>query len=192
MPDPKTMQDAACIRSHMHEYLQMTTDEKNTAGFEISGMIRILANMYENAGPAHSGSIDLSGPRLKLLFLLLSEERRGNTAGITPSELSRHQNVTRNTISSLLRGLETQGLIERTLDFNDRRLFHIRLTPTGRELITHTAPELISFMNRLSIGLKPAEQTLLLDLLGKLMGSIQENCACGQLLPGLEPEPKTT
>ena len=68
-------------------------------------------------------------------FALYVEEQRGKSLGLPPSYLSRCQDVTKNTISVLLRGLEDQGWIERTLDPDDRRVFRIRLTPAGRELI---------------------------------------------------------
>ena len=93
------------------------------------------------------------GPRWVLLFRLLAEERCGCGEGISPTHLSQRQNVSKNTISVLLRGLEEQGLIERTLVPDDRRAFQIRLTAAGRTLVETTAPAHIAFLNEMTAGL---------------------------------------
>ncbi len=104
------------------------------------------------------------------------EEARGNCAGITPTALSRVQSVSKNTISALLRGLEEQGLVQRTLDPTDRRLFRIQLTAHGRELVRREAPGRVRHLNRLAQGLTEPERQELTDLLWKLFSSIYKNC----------------
>ena len=115
--------------------------------------------------------------------------------GISPTHLSRCQNVSKNTISSLLRGLEDQGLVERTLDPADRRGFHIRLTESGRVLVRTTVPEHLAFLNTLAADLTPADRDQLLALLDKLHRSIAQRIgdsrpgAAAIEDPGREPEP---
>lgn len=151
-------------------------------GFIISALVHILANLYDNLeGP---GDDDLTGPRLGVLARLVEEERRGNAEGLTPTVISRYQHVSRNTVSALLRGLEQQGLIERRLDENDRRLFRIRITESGRLTVAERAPAWIERANRIAAGLTPEERAELIDLLSKLFVSIHENAtppdACGR------------
>ena len=93
-------------------------------------------------------------------------------ASLSPTELSRLQLVTKNTISSLLRSLEEQGLIERTLDVKDRRQFQIHLTDEGRDLIRASTPEHVIYLNQLAGDLTPDEITQLDELLHKLRVSL--------------------
>ncbi len=92
----------------------------------------------------------------------------GKPEGITPTELSHFQRVSKNTISALLRGLEEQGLIQRNLDSEDLRVFRIQLTDAGRALVLNTAPNRIAGLNKLLSGLNPEEREQLILLLEKL------------------------
>lgn len=138
------------------------------SGMELVRLISRVANAYESAADEALRPTGLSGSRLALLIHLLAEERCGAVDGISPTHLSHHHRVSKNTISALLRGLEAQGFIERTLDPNDRRVFKIRLTDAGRQLIQTVAPQHIEFMNGLAIGLTAEEREQLITLLGKL------------------------
>ena len=71
------------------------------------------------------------------LFILLWLRAAGDAGmdGLAPSVLSTYLTLTRNTVSTLLGGLERQGHITRALDADDKRRFIIRLTPTGAALL---------------------------------------------------------
>lgn len=160
------------LRSHLHERIQSFCGSEQCAGLEIAALIRLIANQYEVLHDQQATQEDnLSGPRWGLLLRLAGEEERGNTT-TTPTYLSRCQNVSKNTISSLLRGLEDQGLIARELDPHDRRIFRIRMTPAGRSLIHTTGPQRIRWHNQLVAQLTPEEKVQLVELLAKLYGSI--------------------
>jgi DNA-binding MarR family transcriptional regulator len=96
----------------------------------------------------------------------------GRTEGITPTFLSHMQNVGKNTISSLVRGLEDQGLIQRENDSADRRIYRLKLTDAGRKLIVEQAPRHIEYLNSMVSGLSDEEQTQLIELLDKLLKSL--------------------
>jgi DNA-binding MarR family transcriptional regulator len=160
------------MRAHMRAYICELTGVEETAGLELSGIIRWLANLYEAAEVPPNSAIDLSGPRWGLLLRLMAEEHDGNCDGLTPTGLSRFQNVSKNTISSLLRGLEEQGLIQRAIDPVDKRIFRIQLTDHGRTMMQIAAPQRIIHLNRLASGLNEAEQSQLFSLLGKLIHSV--------------------
>jgi DNA-binding MarR family transcriptional regulator len=170
-------ENLARIRGHMREHALKLTGAPST-GMEIAGMIRILANLYENHRMECSDGAEISGPRMGILFRLMAEEDRGNTAGITPSEFSRNQNVSRNTISALLRGLEEQGLIERRLDEQDRRVFRIGVTQAGRDVVAQLGPKMVKDSSQMVSGLADAEQAQLVELLGKLFISLKHNAGC--------------
>lgn len=160
------------VHQRLHDHLKEMGAGKDLRGMEISHLIRCLANRYENA-INHSAEEDaLSGPRLGILLRLMAEEDLGNRSGINPTHLSHMQSVSKNTISSLLRGLEEQGYIAREIDAQDKRAFRIRITPGGRELIQDTTPKRIDFMAHLISGLNDKEKDTLAALLQKLLDSM--------------------
>ncbi len=161
------------LRSHLHERMASICGPEQAPGMEIAALIRLIANQYETLGDQlHDDQAEhLSGPRWGILLRLAGEEERGNTA-TTPTYLSECQNVSKNTISSLLRGLEDQGLIAREIDPRDLRAFHIRLTPAGRRLIHASAPHRIRWHNQVVSQLTPDERAQLVELLSRLYVSM--------------------
>lgn len=160
------------MRAHMQAFVRELTGVDKTFGLELAGLIRWLGNLYEASEVPPDSPIDLSGPRWGLLLRLMAEEHNGNCDGLTPTGLSRFQNVSKNTISSLLRGLEEQGLIQRAIDPVDKRIFRIQLTAHGREVMEIAAPLRIKHLNRLASGLTEEQQQQLFKLLGLLFQSI--------------------
>ncbi len=149
-----------------------TVGDVDTGGLELARLVKMVANLYDVMNDEHLRAADLSGPRLRLLMRLWAEEAHGITQGTAPTYLSRSQNVSKNTISALLRGLEDQGLIERTLCTEDRRSFRIHLTDAGRRLVQATAPDYLAFLNHLAAGLTAPERQQLIGLLQKLYRSL--------------------
>jgi DNA-binding MarR family transcriptional regulator len=146
-------------------------------GFEIVRLLRAVGNQYAQEMASTQSAAGMSGPRWHLLLRLYVEEQRGKSLGLPPSYLSRCQDVTKNTISVLLRGLEDQGWIERTLDPDDRRVFRIRLTPAGRELIRTSTPARLAHLNALVNDLGADDRRQLIRLLTKLHRSLTDRAA---------------
>jgi DNA-binding MarR family transcriptional regulator len=161
------------MRFHIRDHAQLILGEAevDTSGIELVSLLRMVQNFFETQGAERFNSTELSWPRWGILMRLLTEERRGNPS-TTPTYLSKCQNVSKNTISSLLRGLEDQGLIQRTLDPVDKRIFHIQLTGAGRTLIETSTPKHITHMNHLVSELSPEEKDQLTHLLAKLYHSL--------------------
>ncbi|MGQ9555691.1 MAG: MarR family winged helix-turn-helix transcriptional regulator [Anaerolineae bacterium] len=151
-------------------------------GLELMGRIRMVANLYEAAANEQLRDAALSGPRFGLLLGLLADEKLAGGQGLSPTHLSHFRNVSKNTISALLRGLEEQGLIERTLDPEDKRIFHIRLSEAGRELVRAVAPQHLAYLNDLAASLTPAEQAQLLELLTKLAQALVHHHRHGRVI----------
>jgi len=142
-------------------------------------MVRRAARLYEAIAGQDLRAAEVSGPRLVLLIRLYAEEMRGDGQGISPTHLSRCQRVSKNTISSMLRGLEEQGLIERTIDAADKRVFRIRLSEAGRDLVRRTSPEHFARMNELAAALSEEERQQLATLLLKLTDSLRQFAESG-------------
>jgi MarR family transcriptional regulator, negative regulator of the multidrug operon emrRAB len=154
------------------EKIQELTGSADTRGVEISGMVRRLANMYDTFINMDINGAELTGPRLGILIRLYINEQIGRTEGLNPTILSHIQNVSKNTISSLTKGLEDQGLVIRENDATDRRVYRLKLTDAGRKLIVDNMPRHIEYMNKMSSDLDDQEQTQLVHLLGKLIQSV--------------------
>lgn len=162
------------IRNHIHEHMQSVFKGADSSGLELFILLQRTAHLAKQLDAQHGDDLELSGPRWRLLVRLLVEDYMGNSAGVTPTDLSESQRVSKNTISALLRGLESQGLIQRHLDTADLRAFRIKLTPAGREYLRTTGPRRIEGLNRMLSGLDPQEQGQLTALLEKLQRLLLE------------------
>ena len=80
---------------------------------------------------AQNRSAELSGPQISALAAIVYSDQ------ITARELARLEEVTPATISRLLASMEAAGLIARTRDEKDARLYRIHATADGRRLIEH-------------------------------------------------------
>ena len=161
-------------REHIRRHLQELFGAQDTSGIELLSMIRFLAHLSETIEGDQASEGEPTGPRLRLLLRLLGDERAGNLDGLTPTALSHAQQVNKNTISSLLRGLEEQGLIQRNLDAKDYRVFRIQLTSAGRELIRSTAPQRMERLNQMAAGLSAEEREQVMALLDRLRQSMMD------------------
>lgn len=116
----------------------------------------------------------LSWAKYRLLMGLLFAEQEEGREMLNPSEISQRQGTSRNTISALIRDLETDGLIERHLDKVDRRKFNIALTKAGRTHVLANASNHLHRIHRCFNELTPMEQTTLSQLLQKLDVSLSQ------------------
>ncbi len=177
------------MRNHLTQHLMKYTNEVDLQGLELGALIRVVANYYNAVITQKTDSGELSGPRMGILMRLLSMEESGQTQGMNPTELSHFQNVKKNTISALIRGLEENELIERTLDPNDKRAFKIRISQKGKDLVISTGPKRMKLMNDLSSGLSADEKSQLIQLLEKLRKSIRANAnydlSCHSITPDM-------
>jgi DNA-binding MarR family transcriptional regulator len=142
-------------------------------GVELRRAVHVVANQYDALEDEALRRAGLSGPRWVLLLRLLGEEQLFGRAEVSPTYLSRCLQVSKNTVSALLTGLETQGLVSRSLDPADKRAFHIRLTDAGRAIVRETAPDHVAYLNRLATALTPVERAQLLSLLERLQAGLQ-------------------
>ena len=164
------------VRIHIHDHLKTLFNIEDSSGIELFVMLQRAAHLSMLLDTQLGDDRELSAPRWRLLLRLLIEEELGNSTGISPTVISRSQHVSKNTISALLRGLEAQGLIQRTLDAADLRAFRIQLTQAGRDYLHSTAPRRIEGLNRLLSALTPQEREELTVLLEKLQRSLTEQC----------------
>lgn len=166
--------DAAAKREKEWQRLLLAQGVKDPRGFALMRALMASAHLLEVVIDHELQSAGLSLPRIRLLMRLFGEEKRGNQEGISPSALSHHQHISKNTVSSLLGSLEEQGLIERALCSEDKRSFKIRLTRAGRARVRSTLPKHNTAMTETFAALSADEQKTLLKLLGKLREALIE------------------
>lgn len=110
----------------------------------------------------------LSFAQYRVLMHLFFAEQMGDRGELNPSEISDRQGVSRNAMSSLIRNLEDEKLVERRLDPDDRRRFNISLTDSGRDLVKQYARQHLETVGHCFSALTSDEQDTMLLLLTKV------------------------
>ena len=143
-------------------FMQMVAPDVNPRAIQLMDQMRMVAHALYQLGELSVNASGLSYAKMRLLIgLLYSAEVEGRADGVNPSEISERQGTSRNTISSLIRDLEEEGLIQRTLDPDDRRRFNIQLTDAGRELVlTHVNRHLHVLGDCFDVLDAPRQETL--------------------------------
>ncbi|MBI2432185.1 MAG: MarR family transcriptional regulator [Candidatus Hydrogenedentes bacterium] len=93
------------------------------------------ANVLSQKGAALFRHFDLTEAQFNVLFSLKYKQRKW-----TQSDLGRRLVVTRASITSVLDKLEEKGLVQRDAVPNNRRIYHVELTPKGVALLAEVEP----------------------------------------------------
>lgn len=144
-------------------------------GVDVLRLVRAVNNAYDSVLTDAMRDGPVTPPRWRILLRLWLEEQMGHSA-VNPTHLSRTQQVSKNTISEHLRGLEEAGLVERELDLADRRQFKIRLTEEGRAVVQRCTPGHVQRLNELIACLTPQESEQLIGILNKLHEALRAEC----------------
>ncbi len=137
----------------------------------------------------NTAQYNLSWAKLRiLLWLQLHYKESINGGGMLPSELSRLQGVTPNTMSSLLTGLRESGLIEQINHPQDRRKRIVRITQAGLDTIKNLGPAHYRCMNWLFEDLSEEERQILITLLHKVTASTRARLAQDEYPPTITEE----
>lgn len=109
----------------------------------------------------------LTLPRFDLMAQLEREPQ-----GLTMSALSRRMLVTGGNVTAIVAQLESEQLVQRQTDTEDRRAFKVRLTPAGRRAFAAMAREHEAWVVDLLSPLTERQQDQLHRLLGTLKGGL--------------------
>ncbi len=105
-------------------------------------------------------------------FTTLMVMNRAPDEMISPSILAEKVGVTRATMTGLLDGLESDGLIARRAHEDDRRKLLVELSPKGRKCLDDTLPDYLRFISGIMWKLSEGERETLISLLGKVDSGI--------------------
>lgn len=90
-------------------------------------------------------------------------------ADLDQSALGREVGLDRTTTADVVNRLEERGLVERLANPADKRRRHVRLTAKGRRIVEDLRSRMARAQERLLEPLRPAERTMLMDLMGILV-----------------------
>ena len=131
-----------------------------------------VSRLIHHRGESGLNEAGTSLAQYRILMHLFFAENMSERGELNPSEISERQGVSRNTISSLIRSLEDEGLVARRLDEQDRRKFNISLTEQGRALVTQYAREHLARVDQCFHALTESEQETLSALLAKISSHV--------------------
>ncbi|OHV36743.1 MULTISPECIES: MarR family winged helix-turn-helix transcriptional regulator [Pseudofrankia] len=101
--------------------------------------------------------------------VLAALRRSGPPCTLIPSQLSSLLMMSRAGMTNRLDRLEKNGLVERTLDPEDRRSFRVHLTDKGRAVIDAAVTEHAQIVGRFSAVLSPDQRASLDEALRTLL-----------------------
>jgi DNA-binding MarR family transcriptional regulator len=101
-------------------------------------------------------------------FTVLCLLNRNPDVPLCPADLAQRSGVTRATMTGLLQGLESEGLIKRTSSQDDKRMFFVELTPKAKRYLDNILPDWFRRVNELMTGLSDKERAAMLKQLEKV------------------------
>ncbi|MCK4259441.1 MAG: MarR family transcriptional regulator [Halanaerobiales bacterium] len=104
----------------------------------------------------------------------LKQKVASDSSGIMVSELSNILKVTAPTVTQLIKGLETNGYVERSRDQNDRRVVRIKLTDKGESVIRGAMDAFYDSFEGLVEYLGEEKSNELAELLSKVFNYFDE------------------
>ncbi|HRQ37151.1 MAG TPA: HTH domain-containing protein [Chloroflexota bacterium] len=155
-------------------FVQSIEPDMTPQAVRLMGEWRRISHALHQMGTASLSESGLTEAQYLVLMSLYMHEQIEGRAMLNPSEISKWRGTSRNTISSLIRGLEAEGLIERQLDDEDRRKFNICLTDDGRALVSQYAHKQFRTVGGCFNRLSDADQETLSELLAKLNQNLEE------------------
>jgi len=137
----------------------------------VIGRLNRCTSLLQQVADAPLGREGLTRPEYEILCAL---SRVGGE--LTPGRLTRETFASGAAVTKRIKQLEQRGLVSRRPDSRDRRVSHLSLTPTGRELVDRLLPEQLDYETALLSGL-PADRrqdlaAILADLLLLLEGRL--------------------
>jgi MarR family transcriptional regulator, lower aerobic nicotinate degradation pathway regulator len=100
-------------------------------------------------------------------FAILTVLHSGNA--LDQVTLSNSVGIDRTSGADVIRRLYKRGLVERMPSSEDRRAMLVRITNEGKALVRKMQPNMERAQERFISPLTPAEQTLFIELIGKLI-----------------------
>lgn len=160
---PKDIPKHEALKAHAARY----PDLDPSAVEACIALIRVAGEMISAFGE-HFARHGTSQGRFVLMVLLNKDPDKS----LSPSELADMASVTRATVTGLLDGLESDGLVKRVATVTDRRSHSICLTAKGRRFMNKMLPDHFRRMAGLMRNLTESERERLKELLFKVRAGL--------------------
>ena len=146
---------------------------------DLAEALFLTAHTLKYAGQRHIRDLEatagvISFPQARVMMVMADAEQ------VRMGELSAKLGVTARNVTTIVDGLEREGLLVRTPDPSDRRAILLELTPKGWNLIAAVHATQHELADWLFVALDTRERAELLRLLGKILETASANGA----LPG--------
>lgn len=141
-------------------------------GFYITQIKQLQDRIFERL--LLENGIEISGGQGRILFILWK------TDNLTVSEISEKTSLAKNTVSVVLNGMVNKGIVERTINPQNRRQTIISLTDYARSL-RGKYEEVSQQMNTLFYqGFSEEEQVRFEQYLARILHTLTENLKTGR------------
>ncbi|MDO3410110.1 MarR family transcriptional regulator [Saccharibacillus sp. CPCC 101409] len=129
--------------------------------------LMIVIRRFRHGGKKRSGPMAGRKQSEGMLLMVLRRKVDHGEPGIMVSEISRILDVKSPTVTQLIKGLESDGLVERTADPADRRAVRISLTDEGVRVTDSVIREMESMIGGLTDYLGENDTRQLIQLLNR-------------------------
>jgi len=140
----------------------------DTAPLAVIGRITRCAALLQQAEDAPLRRAGLTRAEFDLLGAL---RRTGHE--LTPGDLARETFSSGAAVTKRLKQLQERGLVDRRGDTRDRRVSHLSLTDTGRELVDALLPDQLAYETTVLSDLGDTGQQQLSTLLSELLSQLE-------------------
>lgn len=127
------------------------------------------ASLLANAGAEIFRGYDLTEAQFNVLLALKYKDRE-----LTQSDLGKRLVITRASVTSVLDKLESKGLVERRSVPGNRRIYHVEMTPKGRQMVEQVEPVYRDAIHRILAGFRDKDCRTLSGLLERVRAGIPE------------------
>ncbi|MCC3777606.1 MULTISPECIES: MarR family winged helix-turn-helix transcriptional regulator [Streptomyces] len=169
-------EDAEDIVARVLRQWQQVHPGLDTAPMAVIGRLNRCAALLQQATDAPLVREGLTRAEFDILGTLRRTGRE-----LTPGQIARETFASGAAVTKRLRVLEERGLVARRPDDRDRRVAHLSLTDSGRELIDVLIPRQLEYEQALLAGLGKDRQDELADTLAELLVLLEGR------LGGLQP-----
>jgi DNA-binding MarR family transcriptional regulator len=154
------------------------------AGLPLADTIARLRRAMRRAARAADPSNPLAVAQLELLSAVAEDP------GVRPGQLARRLNLARNSVTTLVNGLHTKGLISRTPSDTDARAIHLTLTTDGHHAVRSWQATNTSIVRTALAALTRHHQNALTDALPALRELTGAVDAIADITPTSAPSPR--
>lgn len=116
---------------------------------------------------------DLSFNEIMLCGILLRRDQQGGSPA-TATELCEEMRLLKSQINHILTGLEKRTLLERTRSEADKRVIHVHLTESGRQIYLREHARVMALMGQICQQLGESDSRQLTALISRATGLVTQ------------------